>query len=246
MEYQEEKMELWDQLAFEYDPKSPVRRIWTKNRIWIDAIKDAMQGCKKVLDVGCGAGFPSVFLAKWFDMFCLDRSKNMILLASKRAIEEGVKIKLFRADSCSLPFKDAIFDGVYCKFALWPIKRPEEAIKEMIRVLKPNGKIAIVEVDRKGKKQSISFRSKIFYYIYLRIKQKLFKYPDTSPIWKRLMKETEKNPRVNLDMVSSVLKRNNCNILKIEPKLKEMTYTAIGRLMGSDHEDYFLCVAKKE
>lgn len=83
--------------------------------------------------------------------------------------------------------------------------------------------IAIVEVDRKGGKQSISLKSKIFYFIYLRIKQKLFKYPDTRPIWKRLMKETERNPRVNLDMVSSVLKRNSCNVLKIEPKLKEMT-----------------------
>ena len=116
----------------------------------------------------------------------------------------------------------------------------------MIRVLKPDGKIAIVEVDRKGKKKSVSLRSKIFYSVYLWIKQKILKYPDTRPIWKRLMKETEKNPRVNLDMVSGVLRKNNCKILKIETRLKQMTYTAIGKIIGADHEDYFLCLAKKE
>ena len=242
----EKKMNLWDQLAFEYDPKSPTRRLWARLSVWVDIFEKALEGCCKVLDVGCGAGFPAVFLAKRFELFGLDLSKNMLSIAEKRAKENKVKINFVQADSHLLPFKDNAFDGVYCKFAIWPLKEPKKAISEMVRVLKPDGRLVVVEVDRKKKGgYTPSLKAKLIYSVYRFFKYRILRQPDTSRIWRFLIEATKNNPLVNLSTITQSLEESGCKVIEVQKDVKERTYTSFGRLMGSDHEDYFLCIAKK-
>ena len=240
-------MNLWDQLAFEYDPKSPTRRVWTKPSLWVEMFENALNGCHKVLDVGCGAGFLAVPLAEKFEVHGVDLSKEMLNLAAKRARESNVNMELIHADCHTLPFEDNFFDGSYCKFALWPLKDPEKALKEMVRVVKPGGRIVIIEVDRKKKYEGhkMSFRSKLFYLIYRLITRTLTRRKDTRKIWKDLMDTTRSNPLVNLKMVKESLEKQGCRIISFDTEIQEKTYTFIGKLISSEHEKYFLCVVEK-
>jgi len=240
-------MNQWDQIAFEYDPKSPFRRVWTKPSVLIKMFEDALDGCHEVLDVGCGAGCLAVPLAKKFEVHGLDFSKEMLNLAARRSGESDVKVNLNHGDSQAMPFDDNFFDGAYCKFALWPLKDPEKALREMIRVVRPGGRVVIMEVDRKKKYEGhkMSFKSKIFYSIYRIITRTLFGKKDTKKIWKALMAETKSNPLVNLKMVKEFIEGLGCRILYYDTEIQEKTYTFIGKLISSEHEKYFLCVAKK-
>jgi len=247
MNQRKKKMNLWDKLAFEYDPESPTRRIWTKPNLWVDLFENGLGDCRSVLDVGCGAGFPALALAEKFQVVGLDLSEKMLSIASKRASNCGAEIILTRADSHAMPFKNNLFDGAYCKFALWPLREPVRAIREMVRVVKPGGRLVIVEVDRKKRLDGhrMSFSSKVIYSIYRLIKHIFFNQPDTKRVWKELLKATKSHPLVNSEMVMGALEDAGCKVLDIQRDVKERTYTFIGRLMGSDHEEYFLCVGVK-
>jgi len=240
-------MNQWDQIAFEYDPKSPYRRVWSKPSILIEIFVDALEGCRKVLDVGCGAGAIAVPLAEKLEVHGLDFSKEMLNLAARRAGESGVKINFTHGDSHAMPFDDNFFDAAYCKFALWPLTNPEKALKEMVRVVRPGGRLVIMEVDRKKKYEGhkMSFKSRILYSIYRIITRTLFGKKDTKKIWKTLMVETKSNPLVNLKMVTEFTEGLGCRILYYDTEIKEKTYTLLGKLMGGDHDRYFLCVAEK-
>lgn len=240
-------MNLWDQIAFEYDPKSPTRRLWTKPSLWVEMFEKALNGCRKVLDVGCGGGFPAVPLAEKFEVHGIDLSEAMLNLAARRARQSNVSIELIHADSHTLPFKDDSFDAAYCKFALWPLKRPGEALREMVRVVRPGGRIVIVEVDRQKKYQGskMSFKGKVLYAVYRATKRVLTRRKDTRKIWKDLIECTRSNPLVNLKMVKESLEEQGCRIISFDTEIQEKTCTLIGKFMGSEHERYFLCVAEK-
>ncbi len=238
-------MNLWDELAFEYDPNSPTRSLWMRRDKWLEIIKSTLLGCKNILDVGCGAGFPSVFLGKSFRVVGIDFSKKMLDIASRRAKEYDSRVSYIRADAHTLPFKEDSFDGVFCKFALWPLKDFKKAIKEMIRVLRPGGSIVILEVDRKTKDYPRSLKTRIIYPIYRLIKRSVFKQPDTKKIWDKLIKQTSKNPLVNSHTVTDTLRSERCKILYVQKDIKDKTQTLLGRVLGSSHEQYFLCKGVK-
>ena len=69
--------------------------------------------------------------------------------AVKNAELEGVsdRVEFRRGDACNIPYPDNYFDKVVASFAAHtiPHKRRARAFKEMIRVLKPGGTLALLE-----------------------------------------------------------------------------------------------------
>ena len=98
---------------------------------------------KKVLDYGCGDGGYSIFLAKnGIETVGIDISEIRIKSCKKTAEKEKVinKTSFFVMDAEKTTFQDNYFDGIICAGVLHHLDI-ENALKEMVRILKPEGSI---------------------------------------------------------------------------------------------------------
>jgi arsenite methyltransferase len=128
----------------------------------IDAI--ALQGNERVLDVGCGRGLLLVAAAKrlprgeavGIDLWSArDLSDNRPEAAFENARREGVehRVKVVTGDMTRMPVADGSFDAVVASLSIHNIHGREgrvAAVKEIARVLKPGGRVAIVDIARTG------------------------------------------------------------------------------------------------
>jgi SAM-dependent methyltransferase len=105
------------------------------------------------LDIGCGPGFLSCELAREVGargrIVGTDASADMLVAAADRAGREGVadRIRLVRADAAALPFRPATFDFVVAVQVLLYVPDVAGAIADAARVLRPGGRLAIVDTD---------------------------------------------------------------------------------------------------
>ncbi len=103
-------------------------------------------GQQRVLDVACGPGSFTGFFADRLSgdgfVIGLDNSVAMV----ERAVRDnsGARAVYLRADARSLPFRDCAFDVVCCFAALHLVHEPMAVLDEMVRVLAPGGRIAIM------------------------------------------------------------------------------------------------------
>jgi 2-polyprenyl-3-methyl-5-hydroxy-6-metoxy-1,4-benzoquinol methylase len=97
---------------------------------------------KKVLDVGCEAGYVSLrMITKGADVYSFDICKSA-LIAFKKKKNSG-KAKIFMGAAQKMPLKDEFFDYVICTEVIEHMPLLDLCISEMKRVLKPRGKVLI-------------------------------------------------------------------------------------------------------
>lgn len=106
-----------------------------------------------VLDVACGPGNTTRTLVDRVGADGLaigvDSSSTMLAQAV-RETPEGSPVSYVRADAVDLPFAAGTFDAVSCYGALYLIDDPVGALREMIRVLRPGGRIAVLTTCARG------------------------------------------------------------------------------------------------
>lgn len=107
----------------------------------------------KVLDVGCGPGTISASLAKYLApqgrLVATDIDDDILRRAAEHAEREGVaeKMAFQQADVYNLPFGDGEFDVVHAHQVLCHLENPVGAVREMLRVTKRGGIVALRESD---------------------------------------------------------------------------------------------------
>lgn len=105
----------------------------------------------RVLDVACGPGnFTRDFgeAAGEGTVVGLDASKTMLEVAVRETGRDNVAY--VRGNASDLPFRDASFDAVCCFAALYLIEEPMRAIEEIVRVLAPGGRVALLSSCSRG------------------------------------------------------------------------------------------------
>lgn len=108
----------------------------------------------RLLDMGCGPGGITVGLAKKVAparVTACDIEQTQLDRAQERAAEAGVtNIDFQIANVFGLPFDDNSFDAIFMSAVLSNLQRPDEAVREIARVLKPGGIAGFNEFDSGG------------------------------------------------------------------------------------------------
>lgn len=104
-----------------------------------------------VLDVGCGSGgaLPAVLerISPGGQAVGVDLSETMIAEARRRWGSPGRPLRFEIADARALPFDTGSFDACRTDRMMSHVPQPEAALAEMLRVTRPGGRVAVIDVD---------------------------------------------------------------------------------------------------
>ncbi|WIX98755.1 class I SAM-dependent methyltransferase [Amycolatopsis mongoliensis] len=132
----------WDRKSATYDAEMGVwdRRLFGDSREWA-----CEQAAGEVLEVAVGTGLNLAWYPAEVTLTGLDLSSGMLELARSRARDLGRAVTLRQGSAHELPFAEASFDTVLCTFGLCAIPDPAAAVGEMSRVLRPGGRLILVD-----------------------------------------------------------------------------------------------------
>ena len=99
-----------------------------------------------ILDVGCGTGFLALQLASLgHRAYGADFAETMIEQARTKAAEQRLDVRFDVADAENLPYADEAFDLVIERHVAWTLPDPSGAFIEWRRVLRPGGRLILIE-----------------------------------------------------------------------------------------------------
>ncbi len=118
----------------------------------------AAQPGERVLEIGCGTGTSLIALAKVAGeqgrVFGLDLSPGMLSVAAKKLKKKNLlqRVDLRQGNALRLPYQQASMDAVFMAFTLELFDTPEIplVLRECRRVLKPDGRLAVVAMSKMG------------------------------------------------------------------------------------------------
>ena len=157
---------LFSTIAMRYDLVNDIQsaglhRLWKRKMARLVALGES----KQALDVCCGTGDLIVRLANRGGRVAgVDMNGAMLNVARRRlAMRNIVQSRLYQADALQLPFGDGQFDVVTIAYGLRNLADYKTGLQEIFRVLKPGGRLAILDF---GKPPNRFVRG--LYYKYLR------------------------------------------------------------------------------
>ena len=151
----EKVKEVFDSVATNYDLMNDmmsigVHRLWKRYMLTKTGLKIGM----KALDVACGTGDIASLLREQVGesglVVMTDINESMLEEGRSRLLDRGKlkNIEVMQADAENLPFDENHFDCITIAFGLRNVTVKENALKSMHRVLKPGGKMLILEFSK--------------------------------------------------------------------------------------------------
>ena len=147
---------VFDSVATKYDVMNDLmsaglHRAWKAYTVMVANLREGHQ----VLDIAGGTGDLSLAFAKKVGatgrVVHTDINEAMLRTGRNRLIDAGVILPTLVCDAEQLPFPDAHFDVVSVAFGLRNMTHKDRALTEMCRVLKPGGKLLVLEFSKVAK-----------------------------------------------------------------------------------------------
>jgi demethylmenaquinone methyltransferase/2-methoxy-6-polyprenyl-1,4-benzoquinol methylase len=145
--------EVFDSVASKYDVMNDLmsvglHRLWKKFTIAQAGVRPGF----KVLDIAGGTGDLAKSFAKQAglsgEVWLTDINESMLRVGRDRLLNEGIITPTLLCDAEKIPFPTNYFDRVTVAFGLRNMTHKEVALKEMVRVLKPGGKLLVLEFSK--------------------------------------------------------------------------------------------------
>lgn len=164
----EEVAEMFNNISKRYDFLNHFLSLGIDKRWRKKAIKKlAAIKPKKILDIATGTGDFAIAALKLnpIEVIGVDISQGMLDVGIKKMKRKGLSnvIKMKLGDSEELPFEDGYFDALTVGFGVRNYENLEKGLADMLRVLRPGGKVIILEFSKPKKfpiKQLFGFYSK--------------------------------------------------------------------------------------
>ena len=143
---------LFNSIASDYDRLNHILSLnidkgWRRKAVKEIADKDSPV---KVLDVACGTGDFTIEIAKKVsagsEVIGVDISEGMMEIGKEKMLKAGVTAEMTVADCESLPYDQNTFDRIAVGFGVRNFEHLDLGLREMCRVLKPDGKLVILEL----------------------------------------------------------------------------------------------------
>ncbi len=128
-----------------------LHRIWKRFAVSLSGVRAG----QRVLDVAGGsADLSRLFLGKVGEtgqVVLTDINNAMLRVGRDRLLDEGIATPAAQCDAEHLPFPDGYFDCVSIAFGLRNVTHKDAALREMARVLKPGGRVIVLEFSKVAK-----------------------------------------------------------------------------------------------
>jgi ubiquinone/menaquinone biosynthesis C-methylase UbiE len=136
------RIRYWDKQAGRYDGGMEFwdRHLFGDSRPWVCG-----RAVGEVLEVAVGTGRNLPFYPDGTRLTAVDWSPAMLGVARERAAALGRDVDLRQGDAQALDFPDSSFDTVLCALGLCAIPDDRRAVTEMARVLRPGGRLLLVD-----------------------------------------------------------------------------------------------------
>ena len=125
-----------------------LHRVWKRFAVELCGVREGAQ----VLDVAGGTGDLAILLAKRAGdtgrVWLTDINADMLARGRDRLIDAGLALPTMRCDAEKLPFAANHFDCVTVAFGLRNMTHKNTALEEMLRVLRPGGRLIVLEFSR--------------------------------------------------------------------------------------------------
>ena len=147
---------VFDSVASKYDVMNDLmsvgmHRAWKAYTVLVANVKEG----QRVLDIAGGTGDLALAFAPKVgtngQVVHTDINEAMLLEGRNRLLDAGVSLPTLVCDAEHLPFADAHFDVVTVAFGLRNMTHKDAALREMCRVLKPGGKLLVLEFSKVAK-----------------------------------------------------------------------------------------------
>lgn len=132
-----------------YEPIDRSKRSHWHDEALIGAIAHAVGDAGVVLDVGPGDGWPALRIARRFErVIGIDPSPRRVRVQRENATRLGIEnVEFLQMDVVAMDFPDASFGGVTAASSIEQSEDPEQALREVHRIVVPGGKLAMIFED---------------------------------------------------------------------------------------------------